>query len=213
LLFFRLMGVATMEQDRAERQDPHDGLLLGLSRAGLFAAGLGALAGGAIGASELAAFSDSPTLDRQILSFGLLIERLQAAFYAEALRNRRLSGEARQFAEVVGGHELAHVRYVSEALGSNVPKSPRFRFGDATSDPAKFVATAIALEQTGLAVYNGQAVNLTPQTLAAVARIVSVEARHAGWARALGNEDPAPAAIDAPITIAQAKRVLQRYIV
>ena len=38
--------------------------------------------------------------------------------------------------------------------------------------------------------YNGQAVNLTPKTLAAAARIVSVEARHAAWARALAGKDP-----------------------
>ena len=141
-----------------------------------------------------------------------MIERLQAAFYAEALRNGRLSGEARQFAEVVGGQEQAHVRYIIDALGSSAPKSPKFRFGDATSDPAKFIAAAISLEQTGVAVYNGQAVNLTPKTLAAVARVVSVEARHAGWALALANEDPAPVPIDVPITIEQAKSVFQRYI-
>ena len=141
-----------------------------------------------------------------------MIERLQAAFYAEALRNGRLSGEARQFAEVVGGQEQAHVRYIIDALGSSAPTSPKFRFGNATSDPAKFIAAAISLEQTGVAVYNGQAVNLTPKTLAAVARVVSVEARHAGWARALANEDPAPVAIDVPITIEQAKSVFQRYI-
>ncbi len=48
--------------------------------------------------------------DRQILTFGLLIERVQAAFYADALRARRLTGEARQFAQVVGPEEQAHVR-------------------------------------------------------------------------------------------------------
>jgi rubrerythrin len=182
------------------------------SRAGLFAAVLGALGGGAIGVSELASASGSATQDQEILSFGLLIERLQAAFYAEALRNGRLSGEPRQFAETVGSQEQAHVKYLAHALGSSAPKSPGFRFGDATSDPAKFIATAITLEQTGLAAYNGQAVNLTPKTLAAAARIVSVEARHAGWARALGNEVPAPVPVDVPITVAQAKSVFQPYI-
>lgn len=201
-----------MEPEQAAQGDNGGSSPLRLSRAGLFAAALGALGGGAIGASELAAFSGSPTQDQEILSFGLLIERLQAAFYAEALRSGRLSGEPREFAEVVGGHEHAHVKYVINALGPRAPKSPEFRFGDATSDPAKFIATAVSLEQTGLAVYNGQAVNLTPKTLAAVARIVSVEARHAGWARALANEDPAPVAVDVPITIEQAKSVFQRYV-
>jgi Ferritin-like domain len=189
-----------------------------LSRAGLFArsfAVLGALGGSAIGASELAASPGaqrSPAHDQEILSFGLLVERLQAAFYAEVLHKERLTGEALQFAKVVGGQEQEHVKYFTDALGPSAPKGPKFQFGDATSDAAKFIATAISLEQAGLAVYNGQAVNLTPKTLAAAARVVSVEARHAAWARALGHEDPAPVAVDVPITIEQAKHVFQPYI-
>lgn len=201
-----------MEPEQVALDGGRDSSSARLSRAGLFAAVLGALGGGAIGVSELAAASGSPPQDQEILSFGLLIERLQAAFYAEALRNGRLSGEPRQFAETVGSQEHAHVAYLTQALGSSAPKSPQFRFGDATSDPAKFIATAMSLEQAGIAVYNGQAVNLTPSALAAAARIVSVEARHAAWARALGNEDPAPVAVDVPITVEQAKAVFQRYI-
>ena len=48
--------------------------------------------------------------DRQILTFELRVERVQAAFYADALRARRLTGEARQFAQVAGPEEQAHVR-------------------------------------------------------------------------------------------------------
>lgn len=201
-----------MEPEHEANDGARNGSSVSFSRAGLFAAVLGAVGGSAIGVSELAGASGSPAQDQQILSFGLLIERLQAAFYAEALRSGRLSGEPRQFAETVGAQEQAHVKYLAAALGSSAPKSPEFRFGDATSNQAKFIATAITLEQTGLAVYNGQAVNLTPSTLAAAARLVSVEARHAGWARALGNEEPAPVAVDVPITVAQAKSVFQPYI-
>ena len=91
--------------------------------------------------------------------------------------------------------------------------SPRFKFGDAATDPAKFIATAISLEETGLGVYNGQAVSLTPKTLAAAARVVSVEARHAAWARALAGKDPAPVAVDAPISVSQAKQTFEPFIV
>ncbi len=207
-----------MELEHEAQTGDRPASAVGFSRGGLFVrslAILGALGGSAVGASELAASSGtqpSAALDREILSFGLLIERLQAAFYAEALGHGRLTGEARQFAEVVGGQESAHVKYLADALGSSAPKSPTFHFGDAATDPARFIATAISLEQTGLAVYNGQAVNLTPHTLAAAARIVSVEARHAAWVRAIGNMLPAPVAIDVPITVAQAKLVFQRFI-
>jgi rubrerythrin len=190
-----------------------------VSRGSLFkgsVAVVGALAGAAVGGAELAASADSggsAATDREILTFGLLIERLQAAFYAAALAGGQLTGEARQFAQVVGAEEQAHVKYLSEALGSGAGASPRFRFGDSATDPTKFIATAISLEETGLGVYNGQAVSLTPKTLAAAARVVSVEARHAAWVRALAGKDPAPVAVDVPISVAQAKQTFEPFIV
>jgi Ferritin-like domain len=177
---------------------------------------LGAVGGSAVGAAELAAAPESrgsAATDREILTFGLLIERLQAAFYADALRAGKLLGEAREFAQVVGAEEQAHVKFFAAAVGAGAGSAPRFRFGDAVTDPAKFVATAVSLEEAGLGVYNGQAVNLTPKTLAAAARVVSVEARHAAWARALAGKDPAPAAVDSPISVAQAKQTFQPFIV
>ena len=177
---------------------------------------MGAVAGSAVGVAEIAASTDSrgsPATDREILTFGLLIERLQAAFYAAALRGGKLTGEARQFAHVVAAEELAHVKYLTAALGSSAGASPRFHFGDAVTDPAKFIATAVSLEEAGLGVYNGQAVNLTPKTLAAAARVVSVEARHAAWARAIAGKDPAPAAVDVPVSVNQAKQTFQPFIV
>lgn len=177
---------------------------------------VGAIGGAAWGAAELAAApgsGGSAATDHEILTFGLLMERLQAAFYAAALKGGQLTGEARQLAQVVGAEEQAHVNYLTNALGSSAGKSPSFKFGDAATDPAKFIATAISLEETGLGVYNGQAVNLTPTTLAAAARIVSVEARHAAWARALAGKDPAPVAVDVPISVSQAKQTFQPFIV
>ena len=47
------------------------------------------------------------------------------------------------------------------------------------------------LEDLAVATYNGQAVNLTPASLKAAARIVSVEARHAAWIRSIVGEVPA----------------------
>ena len=189
-----------------------------VTRAGLLTrslAMLGALGGSAAAAAELGASpasQPSPARDRQILRFGLLIERIQAAFYAEALRAGRLTAENRQLAEIVGKEEQAHVRYMAAALGSSAGRAPRFRFGDAVTDPAKFVATAVSLEDTGLAVYNGQGANLTPAALAGTARLVSVEARHAAWARALAGELPAPVAVDVPVTLTQANAILRPFL-
>ena len=205
---------------RIESADEERGrLMVRVSRGRLFkgsVAVVGALAGAAVGGAELAASADSggsAATDREILTYGLLIERLQAAFYAAALAGGKLTGEARQFAQVVGAEEQAHVKYLSAALGSSAGASPRFSFGDSATDPVKFIATAISLEETGLGVYNGQAVSLTPKTLAAAARVVSVEARHAAWARALAGKDPAPVAVDVPIPVAQAKQTFAPFIV
>ena len=51
--------------------------------------------------------------------------------------------------------------------------------------------------------YNGQATNLTSGALAVAATIVSVEARHASWVRALAGEVAAPEPVDKPITAEQ----------
>jgi hypothetical protein len=69
----------------------------------------------------------SASQDRKILKFALLLEYLQASFYAEALAHARLTGELREFAEVVGGHEQAHVDYIKKALGPYAQRRVRSR--------------------------------------------------------------------------------------
>ena len=149
--------------------------------------------------------------DRQILEFALELEQLQNAFYAEMLRGGNLTGEAHQFAKTVGGEESAHLRYLRAALGSSAGKASTYHFGDAASSDSHFVAAAVALEETGLAAYNGQAENLTRTTLKSVARVISVEARHAAWVRGLAGLQPAPVAADVPISAAAAMDRLRAY--
>jgi rubrerythrin len=175
-------------------------------------AGGALLAGGVLitGLPRLATSAPSAKQDTEILNFALLLEQLQVAFYAESLMHGRLRGQWHQFAQVVAGHERAHRKFIESALGSQARQPPRFRFGEATRDPAKFSAAAIALEDTALAAYNGQGPNLTASALGAAARIVSVEARHAAWARVLAGQNPAPQATDTPATEAEARAALKR---
>jgi rubrerythrin len=166
--------------------------------------GRGALAG----AAALAGFSllgpraapagatPSEAQDQKIFNFALLLEYLQAGFYSEAVDHGRLKGEVREFAEIVSGHERAHVEYLQKALGSRARERPDFSFGDATKDERRFLDAAVLLENTGVAAYNGQAANLTKKALAAAAEIVSVEGRHAAWVSDLAGKDPAPRAAD-----------------
>jgi Ferritin-like domain len=181
----------------------------GMTRAALLrraAAGAGAAAGGAAvlaAAPSPSASKPSAAQDAKILAAALVFEDLQAAFYAEAQRRAGLSGELHDFARTVGGHERAHAAFIRKALGSGAKAPSRFRFGETTADARAFVATAQRLEDVGVAVLNGQGTNLRPQTLAAVARILSVEARHAGWIRDLDGAVPAPAAVDAGLSVRQ----------
>jgi Ferritin-like domain len=189
---------------------------LPLTRARLLEAavvGGGAVVAGGVligGLPSIAATAPSASQDVQILNFALLIEYLQASFYAEALAKGALRGERRQFARIVGGHEQAHAALIKRTLASKARQKPAFDFSDTTSHQAKFDQAAIALEEIGLAAYNGQATNLTKAALAPAARIVSVEARHASWIRAIVGRIPAPHATDEGQSAAQVSAALKK---
>jgi hypothetical protein len=163
--------------------------------------------GGAVTAAlpDLAGSKPSPARDAEILNFALLLEYVQAGFYAEALRRGNLQGELREFAQVVGGHERTHVAFLRKALGAKARKRPTLDFGDDTSSPERVTDAALKLEDLSVVGYNAQAPALTGAALAAAARIVSVEARHAAWIRAIAGINPAP---DASEPIVPAKRVM-----
>jgi rubrerythrin len=173
----------------------------------------GVLAGGGalvVALPRLAISAPSAAQDRKILNFALLLEYVEAGFYAEAFEKGKLTGDLLEYVSVVRQHERAHVAFLKKALGSNARKEPDLDFGDATSDPKQFTAAAISLEETVVAAYNGQAANLTKPTLAQAAKIVSVEARHAGWIRAIAGRNPAPDATDSPRTAAQVQAAVDR---
>ena len=146
----------------------------------------------------------SKAQDVKILQLVLQVEYTQVAFYEEALAQDRLSGDVREFAQTALGHERQHLAAVKKALGSKAGAKPRLAFGDKTKNARAFMRAAIQLEDIAVAGYNGQAANLTKGTLAVAAEIVSVEARHAAWVRALAGEVAAPKPVDEPMTAQQA---------
>lgn len=169
--------------------------------------------GGGVGvvahASSALASTPSRAQDREIFNFALLLEYLQADFYAAALRGGALKGDVLRFAEVVAAHEHAHVEYLRKALGRHARPHPTFDFGSATRDEQAFLDAAILLENTGVVAYNGQAANLTKPALAAAAEIVSVEGRHAAWVSDLAGKSPAPRAADVGASADDVVRTLQ----
>jgi hypothetical protein len=170
-------------------------------------AGGGMAVGGIVIAAlpDLAGSKPSASQDAEILNFALLVEYVQAGLYADALRRKALTGERREYAKIVGEHERAHIAFIRKALGDKARKPPKLDFGEDTATAATFTDVALKLEDLGVAAYNAQAPNLTKGSLAAAARIVSVEARHAAWIRAIAGVTPAPDASEPP---ASAKRVV-----
>jgi hypothetical protein len=180
------------------------------------------LAGGLLigGLPKVALGAPSAQQDAEILNFALLLEYLESEFYVDAVNKAATSGlTARElsFATTVRDHELAHVEFLRQALGDAARAKPQFDFGDTTSNRAKFLATAIVLEDTGVAAYNGQGPRLRKQTLPAAASIVSVEARHAAWIRrivagpsypAAPADYPAPTAVDRALTREQVEQAV-----
>jgi len=170
------------------------------------------IAGGVLlgGLPSTGSTAPSASQDVEILNFALLIEYLQASFYAEALAKGALRRERRRFARIVGSHEQAHASLIDRTLAGKARQKPRFDFSDTTSEQAKFDQTAVVLEEIGLAAYNGQASNLTKAALGTAAKIVSVEARHASWIRAIVGRVPAPDATDQGKSAAQVSSALNQ---
>jgi hypothetical protein len=165
--------------------------------AGGAAVGLGAVAGGWLRPQSTVGKA-SPAQDVEILNFLLVLEEAQAAFYDAALRGGALQGDLLAFARIVAPQEREHAEFLRGKLGAQAGARPRLDFRRATSDPGRFSAAAIDLEEATAAAYIGQGANLTRGMVADAARIVAVEARHAAWIRDLAGADPAPRAADPP---------------
>ena len=192
-----------------------------LKKAGLAGGGLvggGALLSALTPAAAMAAGKGRPPAsfgkgDVGILNYALTLEYLEAAFYNEATANNRkktfLKGAEQQaFLKRVTADENAHVAFLKKALGSKAVKAPKVAFGATTSSATAFLKTAVALENTGVAAYAGQALNITnPAYVAAALSIHSVEARHASVAGLLLKPTAASqapnGAFDEPLTAAQ----------
>jgi hypothetical protein len=153
--------------------------------------------------------------DIGILNYALTLEYLEAAFYNEATKHNVARGaQERAFLKRTTADENAHVAFLKKALGRKAVKAPKVDFGNTTSNEASFIKTAVALENTGVAAYSGQALNLAkPAYVAAALSIVTVEARHASVAGLLMKAKPAnispDGAFDKPKTAGQVLKAVE----
>lgn len=131
--------------------------------------------------------------DVGILNFALLLEELEAAFYAAAAASNKITDSKElEYVRVLGAQEAAHVTFLRGVLGDQTlfeTEDLSFNsagLGAVLSDRATILNTAVTLEDVGVHAYNGAGPSLTnPTYLLAAGSIVSVEARHAGGVRAL----------------------------
>jgi rubrerythrin len=176
------------------------------------------LAKAALGSGVLlAALSTPPEAEAaanelDMLNFDLNFERLQSTFYTETERIgtiRQMPSRMQLWSRTLGAHELAHVRILKTVLGPKAVKRPTFNFRGVTDDPEKFVRTAVAMEDLTVALLAGQAPRFTNRQLtAAVFSLLTVEARHAAWARRIRGYLPVATAFDQPKPLSEVRRIV-----
>jgi rubrerythrin len=198
-----------------------------LKKAGVAGGGLiggGALLSALTPAAAMAAGKGRPPAsfgkgDIGILNFALTLEYLEAAFYNEATANQKKrtfikDKQAQVFLKRVTADENAHVAFLKKALGSKATKAPKVDFGGTTAKEAAFIKTSVALENTGVHAYSGQAGNIqSPAYLGAALSIATVEARHASVAGLLLKATPKnlspDGAFDTPFTASQVLKAVE----
>lgn len=152
------------------------------------------------------------SVDRTILNFDLVFEYLQASFYTETEKVgtvRRMPEEKARWARVLGAHERAHVRILKKVLGRAAVGKPFFDFGGASESVDKFIKTAVAMEDLTVALLAGQASRFeNREVTAAVFSLLTVEARHAAWARRIVKTQPVAAAFDEPKSLREVDRIV-----
>jgi hypothetical protein len=157
--------------------------------------------------------------DVEIFNFGLRFEYLQATFYTQAEELGtidRMPARKQAWARVLGAHERAHVKILKSVLGAKAARKPFFDFRGATETDDGFTRTAVAMEDLTVALLGGVAPRIRDRGLtAALFGLLTVEARHAAWARNIVGATPAAAAFDEPRSLAAVGEVVDntRFVV
>jgi rubrerythrin len=159
--------------------------------------------------------------DVAVLQFALVLEQLEADFYSRVLQGFANSGFSIAEQAILGdiaNHEVVHRELLSATLGADAAftVSPTYTGLDFTKR-ADVLARAKAIEDLGVATYDGVAQYLqSADSLTLLARIMSVEGRHAAAIRDL--VDPltgafAPRATDDLFSPATSATALQGQLV
>ncbi len=160
------------------------------------------------------------------LNYALTLEHLENTFYATGL-STFVSADIEalgflpgvfDFIAEIGAHEAAHVETLTSVisdLGGEPVEQGEYDFGDALTDPSVFIATAAALENTGVSAYTGAAQYLieNDDLLTAALTIHGVEARHAAYLNILNGENPFPESFEPVLTPAEVLEIAGPFVV
>jgi hypothetical protein len=200
-----------------------------LARRDLLTGGMVMAAGGALtlaasnpALGRLAALAAAQDFkdDVDVLNYALTLEHLEYAFYRDGVGKFDLGedpfGNAiTTYATAIRDHEGVHVKTLTgvvDTLGGTPVEEATYDFGYG-SDPKKFLATARALENTGVMAYDGAIRYLKSVDLVtAAASIAAVEARHASYLNLVNGRTPFPAAFEQAKSKAQILKVAGPFI-
>jgi rubrerythrin len=138
--------------------------------------------------------------DFGVLTYAYALEQLEADFYTKVVNasgfNATFNAVERQVLTDLYHHEVVHRDFFKAALNTALPDPSSqllptlaFNYGSLNfNSRTEVLATAKALEDTGVAAYNGAGKLIkSPDYLLLAGKIVSVEARHASAIRSLIN--------------------------
>jgi hypothetical protein len=150
--------------------------------------------------------------DVRILQYALNFEYLQATFYTQTEQAGTVAKMRRAkavWARTLGAHERAHVRIIKKVLGKDATKKPFFNFHGNTESEERFTRTAVAMEDLTTALLTGVVPAFQSRGLIAAAfSLLTVEARHAAWARHLSGIIPVAAPFDRAKPVSEVDRIV-----
>ena len=131
-----------------------------------------------------AAQTISLSSDAGIFTFAYVLEQLESTFYTQVVQlaqfSSLFSAAEQELLADIRNDEVTHREFLRAALGGAFPNLT-FDFSSIgqTLTRQNLLATALALETTGVAAYNGAGAAIkNPYNLLVAGKIVSVEARH-----------------------------------